>query len=152
MLRIFVDSGSSIKQDEKKHYGVEIIPLKILLGDKEYSDGIDLSISFFYSKRLAQPHVVGQNPAEAEFFQRPKPPETEHLIIPHDSLQMRRYFKVGFVHRLEFPDNLLETGVAADRQRLAFFGHTVQIQRAEERELHAARGKLRGGHRRRRST
>lgn len=52
MLRVFVDSGSSIKQDEKKHYGVEIIPLKILLGDKEYSDGIDLSISFFYSKLI----------------------------------------------------------------------------------------------------
>jgi len=52
MLRIFVDSGSSIKQDEKKQYGVEIIPLKILLGDKEYSDGIDLSMDFFYSKLI----------------------------------------------------------------------------------------------------
>ncbi len=52
MLRIFVDSGSSIKQDEKKRYGVEIIPLKILLGDKEYSDGIDLSMDFFYSRLI----------------------------------------------------------------------------------------------------
>ena len=30
MLRIFVDSGSSIKQDETEKYGVELIPLKIL--------------------------------------------------------------------------------------------------------------------------
>ena len=52
MLRVFVDSGSSIKQDERKHYGVEIIPLKILLGDKEYSDGIDLSMDFFYSQLI----------------------------------------------------------------------------------------------------
>ena len=52
MLRIFVDSGSSIKQDEKKHYNVEIIPLKILLGDKEYRDGIDLSMDFFYSQLI----------------------------------------------------------------------------------------------------
>ena len=31
---------------------MEIIPLKILLGDKEYSDGIDLSMDFFYSKLI----------------------------------------------------------------------------------------------------
>ena len=52
MLRVFVDSGSSIKQDEKKQYNVEIIPLKILLGEKEYSDGIDLSMDFFYSQLI----------------------------------------------------------------------------------------------------
>lgn len=52
MLRVFVDSGSSIKQKEKKQYNVEIIPLKVLLGDKEYSDGIDLSMDFFYSKLI----------------------------------------------------------------------------------------------------
>lgn len=52
MLRIFVDSGSSIKQDEKSQYNVEIIPLKILLGDREYHDGIDLSMDFFYSQLI----------------------------------------------------------------------------------------------------
>lgn len=48
MLRIFVDSGSSIKQEEKEQYGVEILPLHITLGDKEYLDGIDLSMDVFY--------------------------------------------------------------------------------------------------------
>ena len=52
MLRIFVDSGSSIKQNEKSQYNVEIIPLKILLGDREYHDGIDLSMDFFYSQLI----------------------------------------------------------------------------------------------------
>ena len=52
MIRVFVDSGSSIKQTERKELNVEIIPLKILLGDKEYSDGIDLSMDFFYSKLI----------------------------------------------------------------------------------------------------
>ena len=44
MIKIFVDSGSSIKQNEKEKYGVEIFPLKINLGGKEYSDGVDLSL------------------------------------------------------------------------------------------------------------
>lgn len=48
MLKVFVDSGSSIKQNEKADYNVEIIPLKILLGEKEYFDGVDLSNEVFY--------------------------------------------------------------------------------------------------------
>ena len=31
MLRIFVDSGSSIKQDEKEKYNIDIIPLIITM-------------------------------------------------------------------------------------------------------------------------
>lgn len=48
MLRIFVDSGSSIKQEEKERLGVEILPLHISLGEKEYQDGIDLTMDTFY--------------------------------------------------------------------------------------------------------
>ena len=49
MRRIFVDSGSSIKKDELAKYNVELIPLKILIGDKEYlDDGEDLPIDKFY--------------------------------------------------------------------------------------------------------
>ena len=48
MIQIFVDSGSSIKKEERELYGVEVLPLKILLKDKEYSDGEDLSMEVFY--------------------------------------------------------------------------------------------------------
>ena len=48
MIQIFVDSGSSIKQEEKQKYGVEMIPLRYLMGEEEYRDGIDLTIDEFY--------------------------------------------------------------------------------------------------------
>ena len=48
MIKIFVDSGSSIKQEEKERYGVEILPLKILINDVEYSDGLDITCESFY--------------------------------------------------------------------------------------------------------
>ena len=48
MIKVFVDSGSSIKPHEKEKYGVEILPLKILMKDKEYLDGIDLNVDDFY--------------------------------------------------------------------------------------------------------
>ncbi len=52
MLRVFVDSGSSIKQEEKEKYNVEVIPLKILLGDKEYQDGVNLTMDEFYHQLI----------------------------------------------------------------------------------------------------
>lgn len=48
MIKIFVDSASSIKQDEKEQYGVEILPMQITLGDKHYTDGVDITIDMFY--------------------------------------------------------------------------------------------------------
>ena len=48
MLRVFVDSGASIKQDEKEKYDIEIIPLKINIDGKEYLDGVDLNSDQFY--------------------------------------------------------------------------------------------------------
>lgn len=48
MIRVIVYSGSSIKQNEKELYNVEIVPLKIILGDNEYQDGIDITDEIFW--------------------------------------------------------------------------------------------------------
>ena len=48
MIKLFVDSGSSIKKEECAFYDAELLPLKILLNDKEYLDGEDLSMDVFY--------------------------------------------------------------------------------------------------------
>ena len=48
MLRVLVDSGCSIKLEECKKYNIELIPLNILLGEKEYLDGINLNMEEFY--------------------------------------------------------------------------------------------------------
>ena len=52
MIKVFVDSGSSIKLHEKEKYDVEILPLKILLNGKEYLDGVDLSMDVFYDELI----------------------------------------------------------------------------------------------------
>lgn len=52
MLRVFTDSGSSIKRDEADVLGVEVIPLKILLGEEEFLDGVDLDVDYFYDKLI----------------------------------------------------------------------------------------------------
>ncbi len=52
MLRIIVDSGSSIKQSEKDMYGVDILPIHVRLGEKEYQDDIDLDVDYFYQELM----------------------------------------------------------------------------------------------------
>ena len=54
MLKVFVDSGSSIKIEEQEKYDVEIAPLRFLMGDTEYEDGKDLSIDQFYKLFLEE--------------------------------------------------------------------------------------------------
>lgn len=52
MLRVLVDSGSSIKMSEQDKLNVEIIPLRYLMGDTEYRDGLDESIDEFYKQLI----------------------------------------------------------------------------------------------------
>ena len=48
MIRIIVDSGASVRQDEKVKYGIDILPLRIEIKDKEYLDGIDITADNLY--------------------------------------------------------------------------------------------------------
>ena len=52
MIKIFTDSGSSIKPNESEALGVRVIPLMILLNGKEYRDGEELSTEEFYRKLI----------------------------------------------------------------------------------------------------
>lgn len=52
MLRLLVDSGSSIKQEELEYYNAELVPLKILMGETEYADGVNLPMDEFYRQLI----------------------------------------------------------------------------------------------------
>lgn len=48
MIKLFVDSGSSIREFEKEKYDLEILPLKLMIGSREYLDGVNISMEEFY--------------------------------------------------------------------------------------------------------
>ena len=50
MRRIIVDSGSSIKLDEREAYGVDILPIQLQMGEESFLDGVNLSTEEFYSR------------------------------------------------------------------------------------------------------
>jgi DegV family protein with EDD domain len=49
-VRIITDSTSDIGFEEAKELGVTIVPLKVIFGDKEYKEGIDITMDGFYEK------------------------------------------------------------------------------------------------------
>src|SRR3954452_18228263 len=52
-VRIVTDSACDLNSDEADELGVDIVPLSIRFGDKEFTDRVDLSVEDFY-RRLAE--------------------------------------------------------------------------------------------------
>ena len=48
MLRIIVDSSSSITQEEAKQLGIDILPLRVCYKGIEYRDGVDIDSRKLY--------------------------------------------------------------------------------------------------------
>lgn len=49
-IAIMVDSGLDIPQHIREQYNMYLIPLKIIYGDKEYADGIDITADEVYGR------------------------------------------------------------------------------------------------------
>lgn len=73
-IRILTDSACDMTQEEAKQYNIEILPLKIIFGDREYLDGITLKQEEFFEKLIETdelPHTSQLSPFEYEkAFQR----------------------------------------------------------------------------------
>jgi DegV family protein with EDD domain len=49
-VRIVTDSSCDLTAEEAAHLGVDIVPLSIRFGDKEFTDRVDLSVEEFYRR------------------------------------------------------------------------------------------------------
>ncbi|MEY2461074.1 MAG: fatty acid kinase fatty acid binding subunit [Acidimicrobiaceae bacterium] len=49
-VRIVTDSSCDLTAEEADHLGVDIVPLSIRFGDKEFTDRVDLSVEEFYRR------------------------------------------------------------------------------------------------------
>ena len=69
MIKIVVDSASSIPPQVAKHLGIHLIPMKVAFGEETYLDGVTLDGPGFY-ERLAtnRPLPITSQPSAGEFF------------------------------------------------------------------------------------
>jgi DegV family protein with EDD domain len=56
-VRIVTDSAADLTSSEVEELGVEVVPLSIRFGDKEYTDGVDLTVEEFYAKLASSPDL-----------------------------------------------------------------------------------------------
>src|SRR5258705_5435725 len=68
-VRIVTDSACDLNADEVDDLGIDIVPLSIRFGDKEFTDRVDLSVDEFY-RRLAEsaelPETAAPSPGAFE--------------------------------------------------------------------------------------
>ena len=72
MVKILVDSASDIDKREAENLGVDLIPMPVRFGDREYSDGVDLGRREFFEKliesdELPQTSQINENMSEERF-------------------------------------------------------------------------------------
>lgn len=69
MIRIITDSTSDITQEEAKHLGIDVVPLKVSFGEDSYIDGVSITNDEFYDKlehSVVLPKTSQANPYEFE--------------------------------------------------------------------------------------
>jgi DegV family protein with EDD domain len=68
-VRIVTDSAADLTASEIEELGVEVVPLSIRFGDKEYTDGVDLTVEEFYAKLASSdtlPETAAPSPGAFE--------------------------------------------------------------------------------------
>ena len=83
-IKIVTDSSTEISQKEAAELGIEVVPLKCIIDDVEYLDGIDLSPEDFYVKLAASrelPKTSQVSPAEFEQVFHKVQGDGDHQII-----------------------------------------------------------------------
>src|SRR3954469_5875235 len=63
-VRIVTDSSCDLSADEAEELGIDIVPLSIRFGDKEFTDRVALGVDEFY-RRLAQSAELPETAAPA---------------------------------------------------------------------------------------
>lgn len=84
-VRIITDSTSDISQEKAKAMDITVVPLKVIFGDKEYKEGIDITMDGFYEKLVTSeklPTTSQPSPDEfLEHFTRAKEAKDSVVVI-----------------------------------------------------------------------
>jgi len=69
MIKVLVDSASSITPEMARAMGLYLIPLKVTFGEETFLDGVDLDTQGFYRRLAASPALpVTSQPSAGEFL------------------------------------------------------------------------------------
>lgn len=67
-VRIMADSTSDIGPERAKEWGVTLIPLKVLFGEEEFLDGVDMQLEEFYRRLVTSEKLPTTSQPDPEAF------------------------------------------------------------------------------------
>ena len=67
-VRIMADSTSDIGPERAKAWGVTLIPLKVLFGEEEFLDGVDMQLEEFYQRLVSSEKLPTTSQPDPEAF------------------------------------------------------------------------------------
>lgn len=67
-VRIMADSTSDIGPERAKEWGVTLIPLKVLFGEEEFLDGVDMQLEEFYQRLVTSEKLPTTSQPDPEAF------------------------------------------------------------------------------------
>lgn len=67
-IRIITDSTSDIGPEKAKEWGVTLVPLKVIFGEEEFLDGVDLQLEEFYKRLVTSEKLPTTSQPDPEAF------------------------------------------------------------------------------------
>lgn len=84
-VRIITDSTSDFSQAEGKQYNFDVVPLKVIFPERDYLDGVEISLDEFYNKLMNQKELpTTSQPTPLDFisvFEKVKEANDEAVVI-----------------------------------------------------------------------
>lgn len=109
MVRLIIDSASDILVNEAKEFGMIRLPMKVLFGDKEYQDGVDISHREFYEKLIESdemPTTCQVPPAEFEEAYREVVENGDTAVVITVSSKVSGTYQSAMIAAQEFPGKI----------------------------------------------
>lgn len=106
-IKIVTDSTADLTPALINEWGITVIPLKVLFGDKVYQEGIDLTTKEFYEKLATAtklPSTSQPSPGEFENLYRELTEDGSSVISIHISASMSGTIQSAMIARNNLPD------------------------------------------------
>ena len=121
-VTFIIDSASDILQSEAAALGVTVLPLKIIFGAEEYSDGVNLSHRQFYEKLIecdTLPTTCQIPPAEfSAAYEAVTAGGDEAIVLPLSS-KLSGTYQSAMIAAADFPNvRVVDTDTVCIGQRL----------------------------------
>ncbi len=141
-VQFIIDSASDITPEEAKSMGITTIPLKVVFGDREYADKIDMTHTQFYEKLIESdvlPSTCQIPPADFEDAYAPILEAGDDIVVITLSSKLSGTYQSAVIAAEDHPGRIFvvdSQSVCIGERILLEFGLSLIDQDYSAQEIH----------------